>query len=184
LQSVGSVYGQKSSPTSGSFSYSLTNLHARRTGISVGTNRLFDIFVYDSLEKLQYRGSALSDVVADNTVHVFITVIRVTGNAVINGAIQESGSTNLETGLVAYWSFDSFSGNTYYDVSGHGHDAASAGLGLAQGVKTDLSQEYTWTAIWKALCLIPEVTRLRPSMRVLDVKGFRTERYGRLSMEE
>jgi hypothetical protein len=38
---------------------------------------------------------------------------------------------------VAHWSFDSSSGNTYYDVTGNGYDAiatGSTGLGLAPGV--------------------------------------------------
>jgi Concanavalin A-like lectin/glucanases superfamily/FlgD Ig-like domain len=33
--------------------------------------------------------------------------------------------------LVAYWSFDSVSGNTYYDVTGHGYDAVGSGTGLS-----------------------------------------------------
>jgi hypothetical protein len=39
-------------------------------------------------------------------------------------------------GVVAHWSFDSSSGNIYYDVTGHGYDAIAAGtgLGLASGV--------------------------------------------------
>ncbi|MBN2037644.1 MAG: hypothetical protein JW768_12960 [Chitinispirillaceae bacterium] len=39
-------------------------------------------------------------------------------------------------GVVAHWSFDSSSGNTYYDVTGHGYDAVATGSGveLAQGV--------------------------------------------------
>jgi len=114
-----------------------TSVEGTVTGIPAGANRLFDIFVNDSLDKLQYRGFALSNVVADSTVYVFITIHRVTGNAVINGTIQESGSTNIESGLVAYWSFDSSYNNTYFDVTGHGYNATSTGLGLglAQGVK-------------------------------------------------
>jgi hypothetical protein len=36
--------------------------------------------------------------------------------------------------VVAHWTFDSTLANTYYDVTGHGHDASSAGLGIADGV--------------------------------------------------
>ena len=40
-------------------------------------------------------------------------------------------------GIVAYWSFDSSSGSTYYDVTGHGYNAIATGtgLGLSPGVK-------------------------------------------------
>jgi hypothetical protein len=40
-------------------------------------------------------------------------------------------------GLVAYWSFDSASGNTYFDVTGHGYDATSTGtnIGIASGIR-------------------------------------------------
>ena len=37
--------------------------------------------------------------------------------------------------LIAHWSFDDSSGNTYYDVTGNGYDATSSGLSLAPGVK-------------------------------------------------
>ena len=39
-------------------------------------------------------------------------------------------------GCVAHWSFDSSSGSTYYDVTGHGYDAIATGtgVGLAPGV--------------------------------------------------
>ena len=39
--------------------------------------------------------------------------------------------------IFAYWSFDSTSGTTYYDVTGHGYDASStgSGVGLVPGVK-------------------------------------------------
>jgi hypothetical protein len=40
-------------------------------------------------------------------------------------------------GLMAYWSFDSSSTSTYYDVTGHGYDAVATGtgVGLAAGVQ-------------------------------------------------
>jgi hypothetical protein len=45
-------------------------------------------------------------------------------------------TVNAAPVLVAYWPFDSVSGNTYFDVTGHGYDAiaSGSGLGLAQGV--------------------------------------------------
>ncbi|MBN1128117.1 MAG: hypothetical protein JXA71_03980, partial [Chitinispirillaceae bacterium] len=45
-------------------------------------------------------------------------------------------STNASpASLLAHWSFDSSSGNTYYDVTGHGYDAVATGtgVGLAPG---------------------------------------------------
>jgi hypothetical protein len=38
--------------------------------------------------------------------------------------------------LVAYWSFDSVSADTFYDVTGHGHDAVGTGnsIGITQGI--------------------------------------------------
>ena len=44
---------------------------------------------------------------------------------------------NAAPQLLAHWSFDSSSGNTYYDVTGHGYNAIASGtgVGLASGVK-------------------------------------------------
>jgi hypothetical protein len=45
-------------------------------------------------------------------------------------------TVNAAPQLLAHWSFDSVSGNTYFDVTGHGYDAlaSGSGLGLAPGV--------------------------------------------------
>jgi hypothetical protein len=45
-------------------------------------------------------------------------------------------TVNAAPQLLAYWSFDSSSGNTYYDVTGHGYDASGtgSGFGLVPGV--------------------------------------------------
>jgi hypothetical protein len=37
--------------------------------------------------------------------------------------------------LVASWSFDSSSGNTYYDITGHGYDLVTTNLNTANGIK-------------------------------------------------
>lgn len=37
------------------------------------------------------------------------------------------GTVNAQTKPVAYWTFDSIAGNTYFDVSGNGHDAVASG---------------------------------------------------------
>jgi hypothetical protein len=43
----------------------------------------------------------------------------------------------FDTKPIAYWSFDSSSGNTYYDMTGHGYNAIATGtgVGLAAGIK-------------------------------------------------
>lgn len=94
-----------------------TSVEGKVDGIPAGKDRAFTITVYDSLETLQYRGSTTADIVADSTVHITITIVRVSGTAVINGEIRESDSTATE-GLVAYYPFN---GNAN-DESGNGHD--------------------------------------------------------------
>ncbi len=44
-----------------------------------------------------------------------------------------SEAQNLQHNLVASWSFDSASGNTFYDVTGHGYNASWTGTGVSQG---------------------------------------------------
>jgi hypothetical protein len=65
------------------------------TGIPAGKNRLFSVSVFDSLDTLQYQGSATANVIADSTVKVSINVDRVTGNAIVNGNIIEGDSTPM-----------------------------------------------------------------------------------------
>jgi formylglycine-generating enzyme required for sulfatase activity len=60
------------------------------TGIPAGKNRVFSVSVYDSLDSLQYQGSSSVNVIADSTVNVSINVIRITGNANVNGNIIET----------------------------------------------------------------------------------------------
>jgi uncharacterized protein (TIGR02145 family) len=60
------------------------------TGIPSGKSRLFTVAVFDSLDTLQYRGSSTADVIADSTVKISINVIRVSGNAIINGTIIDT----------------------------------------------------------------------------------------------
>jgi hypothetical protein len=40
-----------------------------------------------------------------------------------NAVVQPPPTPAPPSGLIAHWSFDSVSGNTYYDVTGHGYDA-------------------------------------------------------------
>jgi hypothetical protein len=44
--------------------------------------------------------------------------------------------TMAQDHLVAYWSFDSVSADTFYDVTGHGHDAVGTGdsIGITEGI--------------------------------------------------
>jgi hypothetical protein len=105
-------------------------------GIPAGKNRLFEVFIYDSLEKLQYKGSATANIAADSTVPVSIAIYRTNGSAIINGTIIEGGTvSDPDSNVLAYWSFDSSSSNTYFDVTGHGFDATSLGLSLVPGIK-------------------------------------------------
>ena len=91
------------------------------------------------LIRLRRNGIAvplLLNVIGDSTVLVYISVNRIDGNAIINGSINENGPdtpivVNPVPGLVAYWSFDSALGNTYYDVTGHGYNALASGAGLS-----------------------------------------------------
>ena len=53
------------------------------------------------------------------------------------GMLCASHVASAQNKLVAAWSFDSVAGQTYYDVTGHGYDAVSAGtgIGLTPGIK-------------------------------------------------
>lgn len=105
-------------------------------GIPAGKSRLFSVTVYDSLEHAQYSGSACADILADSTVLVLLSLYRVNGSAVINGKIIDTLSAPVsDTGLVAYWSFDSSSNGTYFDMTGHGYNASSSGLSLTTGIQ-------------------------------------------------
>jgi hypothetical protein len=105
-------------------------------GIPAGKNRVFNVSVYDSLEQLQYSGSASADVKGDSTVLVLLSLYRVNGNAIINGKVIDTGDVSVsDSGLVAYWSFDSSYNGTYLDATGHGYNASSSGLSLAPGIK-------------------------------------------------
>jgi Concanavalin A-like lectin/glucanases superfamily len=112
-----------------------SSVEGKIVGIPAGNSRLFKVDVFDSAETKRYSGSALADVIGDSTVPVFISVYRIDGNAIINGTIFENGQPSqnipvLDPGLTAYWSFDSTSGNTYYDITGHGFNAIATGTGL------------------------------------------------------
>ena len=112
------------------------------TGIPSGKNRCFQVNVFDSAKTKRYSGSAIADVIGDSTVLINISVNRIDGNAIINGSINENWpdtqpTANSVTGPTAYWSFDSMAGQTFYDVTGHGYNAISTGVGLnlTSGIK-------------------------------------------------
>lgn len=108
--------------------------------IPSGKNRLFSVTVYDSMNVLQYKGSSTADVIADTTVKITISIIRVSGKAVINGNIVEGDSTGkaaitrnviesgstLKDSLIAYYTF---SGNAK-DSSGKGNTGIVRGATL------------------------------------------------------
>ena len=110
-------------------------------GIPAGKARLFQVFVYDSLEVMQYKGSATANVIADSTVKVTINIVRIGGNAIINGNVIDSiidPGTKVNPNLVAYWSFDTIINAAFADNSGHGHTATFTGTGIATapGIKS------------------------------------------------
>jgi hypothetical protein len=72
------------------------------TGIPAGKNRLFTVSVFDSLDSLQYKGSATVNLPRGATVNVPITLYRVGANAIINGSIVECGISDL----VGYYPFN------------------------------------------------------------------------------
>lgn len=98
-------------------------------GIPAGKHRFFQVIVFDSTETTQYTGSVYSDVIADSMVSVTLSIIRVGGGAIINGTVIE-GPNTIDSGLTAYWSFDSAAGQTFYDVTGHGYNAIATGSGV------------------------------------------------------
>jgi len=67
-----------------------TSVEGTVAGIPAGKNRLFSLSVYDSFDMLEYQGLSIANVVADSTVKVSINVLRIAGNAVINGTIDDS----------------------------------------------------------------------------------------------
>jgi hypothetical protein len=72
-----------------------SSVEGKVSGIPVGKNRLFEVSVFDSLDTLQYQGSATSDVISDSMVTVFISVKRITSSANINGNIIEDTTNSI-----------------------------------------------------------------------------------------
>jgi len=66
-----------------------SSVEGKVSGIPVGENRRFEVSVFDSLDTLQYQGSAIANVIADSIVTVTIVVARITSSAYINGSIIE-----------------------------------------------------------------------------------------------
>lgn len=114
-----------------------TSVEGSVSGIPAGQNRLFTIAVYDSLDTMQYRGSAYADVIADSSVTVTINVTRIAGTAVINGNINE-GDSIPTAGLVAYYPFN---GNSN-DESGNGYDGTALNVSLTTDRFGDINNAY------------------------------------------
>jgi hypothetical protein len=74
------------------------------TGIPAGKNRLFTVAVFDSLDSLQYQGTATADLPRGSTVNVPITLYRIGANAIINGNVVE---TTLSDSMVLFLPLDS-----------------------------------------------------------------------------
>ena len=108
-------------------------------GIPAGSNRLFYVAVYDSLDTLQYRGSATANVIADSSVTLSLSVTRVSGAAIVNGVITD-GDVISTRGLVAYYPFN---GNAK-DVSGNGYNGVVNGATLAMDRFGVANQAYSF----------------------------------------
>ena len=94
-------------------------------GIPAGTNRLFTVTVYDSLDSLEYKGSSTANIVADSTVLIGINVYRISGDAMVNGNVIEADTVSFN-GLIAYYPF---TGNAL-DESGNGFNLTVHGASL------------------------------------------------------
>lgn len=107
------------------------------TGIPAGKNRLFTVAVYDSIDTLQYKGSATANVIPDSTVKVSIMVARVSGGVTINGTVVEDTSIPI-SGLIAWYPF---SGKAE-DASGNGYHGIVGGATLTVDRFGDLNKAY------------------------------------------
>jgi hypothetical protein len=111
------------------------------SGIPAGKDRLFAVAVFDSEGTMQYRGSAKATVVADSTVNVRISVVRLSGSAIINGPVVESDSMPMD-GLVAYYPFN---GNAN-DGSGNGNNGTIVNVVLSKDRFLRDSSAYNFAA--------------------------------------
>jgi len=102
------------------------------TQIPTGSNRLFEVSVYDSVKVVRYRGSNYVNISADSTAQVTIILYRIGGDALINGSVSENPNSSISTppeaipGLLAYYPFN---GNAA-DESDHGFNATVNGATL------------------------------------------------------
>jgi hypothetical protein len=95
------------------------------TGIPAGKGRLFTVSVFDSLDSLQYLGTATADLPRGGTVNVPITLYRVGSSARVTGTIVETYATAFMTdsNTVAHYTFTKSLGDddTLYDISLYGN---------------------------------------------------------------
>jgi hypothetical protein len=103
-----------------------TGIEGTVAGIPSGKGRLFSVTVYDSLDSLQYTGSATSDLPRGATVNVPVNIKRVSTNAIINGTIFENDTNPLSNGLVACYPFN----GSPRDMSGYLNDGVVNGAVL------------------------------------------------------
>lgn len=109
------------------------------SGIPVGKNRLFSVAVYDSLDTLQYSGTATADLPRGSTVNVPINIYRVGGNAVINGSVKEYDA--YAEHLIGYWPFDESTGSIAADKSVFGNTGTLvSGAAFSPGKKGNCLQ--------------------------------------------
>jgi hypothetical protein len=121
-----------------------TGIEGTIAGIPSGKGRLFSVTVYDTLDSLQYSGSAASDLPRGATVNVPINIKRVTTNAIINGTIIENDSgASLNNSLVACYPFN----GSPRDMSGYLNDGVANGAVLTTDRKGKAQSAYQFDGV-------------------------------------
>lgn len=67
-----------------------STVEGKVTGIPTGKARKLDVKVYDSAGTVRYQGSASTDIVADSTLPVSLTLFRKTGSTTVTGSVSET----------------------------------------------------------------------------------------------
>lgn len=119
--------------------------------IPSGRGRLFELRIYDSIGVVKYQGRATSDVEVDQTVTVPITLVRASGNAVINGTIvEDSITTGFRYFKFTVNSVGSLGGGTYGVclVEVHFMDGLVPVLSGYTVVSRDTLSAGTMSALW------------------------------------
>jgi hypothetical protein len=96
------------------------------TGIPTGKDRRLEVKVYDSAGTVRYQGSAATDIIADSTSPVSLTLYRKTGSTAVTGIVSENDST--QPPLSTPWG-----AGTRIALGAQGHATLGATLDLDEG---------------------------------------------------